>query len=492
MSRPQSSTLDPFSLLWRFFASVKLAITLISSILLSCVIGSVIQQWDQVDKPLSEIYSPSTLKMLEFFGLTDLYHSSWFVALIALLAINLTVCSIDRLPKVWKAASRIPPALDLEKELKSTSLFFKHIQIKKDPQALQKGIQNWITQMRHTPHLLKETQSGWQLFFHRGLISKQAVWLIHTSLLTIMAGGVWGAFNGFEGLMNIPEGETISYFKQIKGDTDLFQDSYEYGKRVSNFRTLPFQVELERFDLQFWEGHPNRPKAFKSKLNVYENGKKVHTQIIDVNEPLTWKGVTFYQASYGEAGPGAFHLIFLNKDKRERRDFRELKIGESFIVTDEYKNKPISLKVTLTDYNKSFQPGPMNLGPSVKLKVEGDPSNENSPKKPQEFWIMKNFPLFDLEQRKTNFYFVFQEHEPKWFTGLQLARDPGALLVWIGAFFLLIGVWTALFVTPQRYWVVYENETLYLKGIATRSKLDFEKLYQKIFNKMVVAANLTS
>ena len=44
------------------------------------------------------------------------------------------------------------------------------------------------------------------------------------------------------------------------------------------------------------------PKKWWSKLAVVENGKEVQTKEIVVNDPLVYRGLRFYQASYGMTG----------------------------------------------------------------------------------------------------------------------------------------------------------------------------------------------
>src|SRR5262249_49070492 len=44
------------------------------------------------------------------------------------------------------------------------------------------------------------------------------------------------------------------------------------------------------------------PKRWWSKLGVLENGMEVQRKEIVVNDPLVYRGVRFYQASYGSTG----------------------------------------------------------------------------------------------------------------------------------------------------------------------------------------------
>ena len=89
--------------IYDFFSSVKLAIILLLTLAVTSIIGTIIEQQQDPDKYLRE-YGETTYKIFKFLGFTDVYHSWWYVLLLTLLAINLIVCSIKRLPKIWKIA----------------------------------------------------------------------------------------------------------------------------------------------------------------------------------------------------------------------------------------------------------------------------------------------------------------------------------------------------------------------------------------------------
>ena len=68
---------------------------------------------------------------------------------------------------------------------------------------------------------------------------------------------------------------------------------------------MPFTVQLDKFTAAF---HPGtmKPSKFVSKITRIENGGEAKVTI-QMNEPMRYEGLTFFQASYGPpgAGPGA-------------------------------------------------------------------------------------------------------------------------------------------------------------------------------------------
>ena len=69
-------------------------------------------------------------------------------------------------------------------------------------------------------------------------------------------------------------------------------------------------------------------------------------------------------------------------------------------------------------------------------------------------------------------------------TGLQVAKDPGVWLVYLGCALMLIGLGVAFFMSHKRVWI-YINEkdgitTILLAGTANKDKPGFEREFAKM------------
>lgn len=84
-----------------FFASVKLAVVVLLMLAATSVIGTLIPQ-NAPTEAYIDTYGVFVSRLLSVFDLFNMYHSGWFQFLIALLAINIVVCTIRRWPGVWK------------------------------------------------------------------------------------------------------------------------------------------------------------------------------------------------------------------------------------------------------------------------------------------------------------------------------------------------------------------------------------------------------
>jgi hypothetical protein len=65
---------------------------------------------------------------------------------------------------------------------------------------------------------------------------------------------------------------------------------------------MPFTVTLDKFTAAFHPG-TSRPSKFVSEITRRENGADAKVTI-QMNEPMRYEGLTFFQASYGPPGAG--------------------------------------------------------------------------------------------------------------------------------------------------------------------------------------------
>lgn len=469
--------------LWRVFVSVRLTITLLVVLTLFCVAGSLIFQQGQTQVPIEKLYSANTLKWLVAFGLTDIFHSAFFVFLMLMLAMNLLACSVERLPNIWRQTFHVPPPPVSDPTLAEWTVeearSRKYILNRAGTAGFESVREAKMAAMLFfTKHfgkytVLRDDENQFQLMVEKGKFSRLGVYITHLSLLLIMAGGVIGALFGFEGLMSIEEGTRVSWMQHSKGTNAWMAVMRENGVPVPGFLNLGFEVECEKFELETYDG--SRPKAFRSTLNFYENDVLVHRAKIEVNEPTVYKGITFYQASYQELGVGGADLKVYRTEKlrspsseSEQRArlpdmnapsmmkgqpmpkiesierVNNVRIGDLYRVDGNAAFKIVQLEQNL-----------MELGPAAKVQYWPT----RGTKTPREFWIFKNLPGFDFAHRRgQGLNFVLEDVKPKFATGLSIARDPGVWVVWIGSAILTLALFIALYTCHSRYWVTYTKD----------------------------------
>jgi cytochrome c biogenesis protein len=130
--------------------------------------------------------------------------------------------------------------------------------------------------------------------------------------------------------------------------------------------------------------------------------------------------------------------------------------------------------VSGVDYQNDFQ----GLGPALLVVLE------KPGKPPAEFWLLKAYPNFDRQRGDTR-YLSFAGVDQIFYTGLQVAQDPGVNIVWVGCTLMVIGILIAFFMSHQRLWVRLSRGgdgrvEVVLAGSTNRNRLAFEKRFEKI------------
>jgi cytochrome c biogenesis protein len=300
-----------------------------------------------------------------------------------------------------------------------------------------------------------------------------ANYLVHTSLLLIFAGAIYSGIKGFEGGANIPEGGAVDTFLLFKeGGSSGLQS---FPGTAPNERLMPFRVEAEYFHVDFYPDYPGRPRDFRSKLNILDrkNGALLASKVITVNDPFSYENFTFYQASYGSLGDFDLHLRFVEKSgSYSKQDFQKTSVGKP------QKLESFGLEYVVLKAMNDVQ----SFGPGVQIQELRGGELHGEP-----FWVLKNYPTFDFENRNAAWGVTLEEFDEKHFTGLQIAYDPGAPIYWLGCLGMLLGTFYALFIQHKRYHLRVEDGEVLMLGSIHRLPLAFEGELAKLATRLIKA-----
>jgi cytochrome c biogenesis protein len=450
--------------IWEFFISVRLTIVVLIILSAVCVIGTLIPQ-NESTRLYLQLYSQSTYRLFASLGLLNLFASWWFFCLMTVFTINLTACSLNRLPRVWRAIFHGDAVLD-DKLLQGLSNV-KKFTLKKFSPDQQEQYEAAIARYLAKPARIQKPGT-WNLFSESGRYTRFGFYLTHLGLIIIIFGSMSGSL-GFQGYMQIPEGQT-SQVMQLKNSNEI--------------KKLDFAIRCDKFEVTFYDG-TQRPKDYKSLLTVLENNREVVTKTIEVNDPLVYRGIYFYQSSYGGApdGGGRINLRVKLKDSGKQQDLT-LDVGSSAPVagTDYTVRADEFLADFSMDNNgKPFSRSQEFNNPAVRVTVL------NSGKEEFNKWIFAKFPDFHgkgdqpLELQLVNF-------QPRYYTGLQVTYDPGVLVVWLGCIFLIGGIYVAFFTSHRRIWLRVEEKDgefkAVLAGSTSKNHIAFSKEFDALFKTL--------
>jgi len=426
--------------IWSFFASVKLALFVLFFLASASVIGTVIPQNSPAEEYV-KLYGANMARLFQILDFQDMYNSWWFVLLLVMLGLNLTICTIERLPNVWRLVVLDNLATDI------------------DRLAGMRPNKQILTSMAPEEAAAKAraslAENGWQakeavrdngilLFAQKGPWTRLGVYAVHSSILIIFAGAMIGSYFGYKGSVMIPE-------------TRSTDSIYAFGDQKEI--KLGFEVLCKRFTLT---KYPNgAPKEFRSDLAILEDGKEVLTKSIVVNDPLSYKGHTFYQSSYQ-----SYQKFLISLTDNQSKN------AELFLVEPGKEIKWPLEEVSFGIINRELNQTSMQYRYKIWFK-DGSGAAES-------FWIVDG-DTATVKLGDTEYAFGLKEF---FATGLQVTKDPGVWYVYIGCAIMLLGLMVAFFLSHRRIWVFIKRETdetsVQVSGNANKNKPTFEKNFAAV------------
>lgn len=380
--------------LWNTFSSMKLGLALLGIIALVSGVGTLIPQTEQ---------DPAKARLVGQFwqtmGFTHLYSTVWFRLLLGLLCINLIVCSIQRVKGIYHRTFNLTPPSSVMRVPQKNRMI-----VQGDPASLRKSLEEVIKQKRY--RLIASDQSdSWSFIAAKHRLGNWGSFITHLSFVVLVIGALLGSILGFKG-----------YFMEAAGNTIPIQDIQVSSGTVGE----TFSVRINSAEDRML---PNGERDnWYTDLSILENGQQVARKTLSVNHPFVYKGVTFYQANFSN---GARFTADINGQKTP---------------------------VVLQDQGQSYFQAP---GTDLYLVAAIDPSS--SAQQPDVVYqVYKGNGVEPVQSGKlTAGQTVDVQGKYKLtynglagFTGLQVKKDPGVSVIWLGCALLLGGLLLAFYWQP--------------------------------------------
>jgi cytochrome c biogenesis protein len=122
---------------------------------------------------------------------------------------------------------------------------------------------------------------------------------------------------------------------------------------------------------------------------------------------------------------------------------------------------------------------PQFQGPAVRIEV-------HSPAGKTEAFIVfsqQYYPDLDA-QRGGDLIFNFVKADEKMFTGLQVAKDPGVWVVWLGCTLMVLGCMMAFFMSHKRVWIRIEKGRAVMAGTASKNPAGFDLQFHALLDEL--------
>jgi cytochrome c biogenesis protein len=433
-------------------ADLRLAIGLLLAIAVLSATGTVIEQEEtaafyQAHYPEHPaLFGFLTWRVILNLGLDHVYRTPWFLAILILFGSSLIACSFTRQWPMLKVARRWS-YLTRPQSFQRLP-FWTYLP--------QQSLQGLPQQLRRQGYLV--FQEGHHLYARKGLIGRIGPILVHVSMLLILLGAIWGSIGGFKAQELIPSGSVAS-IQHLTGAGDLARAH------------LPtWQIRANRFWIDY--AADGRVKQFYSDLSILDQGQEVKRQTISVNHPLSYRGVTLYQADWSI---DSIRIRINNSPTFQIpvvpvRTEAGNKLWGAFVPTQPDMSQGLTLLL------------PDLQGTALLYDTEGQ-------------WMGSlrqgmSLALDEIAPQRFPNPLTLHLDEVIGATGLQIKSDPGIPAVYLGFGLLMVGVVMSYFSYSQ-IWALQTETGLYLGGKTNRALVTFEREFDRLVEQQKVAFSLS-
>jgi cytochrome c biogenesis protein len=228
---------------------------------------------------------------------------------------------------------------------------------------------------------------------------------------------------------------------------------------------------------------------YQSKMTVLSKDSTVlFSKIIEVNHPLSYRGLSFFQNSYGEQPDGI-----------EEANIRVTGPGIdtagvllTIALNTATKLPGNALTITLKRYVCDFVIGSDNQGVSSRSDKPNNPAIQAQILQGTDIlytnWSFLNFP--DIHQENARGYKVaFLDYAPQYYTGIKVSKNPGNVFIWLGFALMTIGILLVFYFPHKSFWLFIEpagaaSSRVIAGGSSSRSLAAFQDEFKHIVDAL--------
>ena len=276
---------------WHRLTSMRTALVLLFLLAIASVPGSLLPQRPlnpiRVDRYIAD--HPRLSGPLDAAGFFDVFAAPWFAAIYLLLFISVVGCVLPRL-RLHARALRVGPPVVPRRLTRLPECASYPAAGAPDvvATAARRTLRGWRTVVRLEPGGVVTVAA------ERGYLREAGNLVFHTALVVLLAGIAIGRLWGYQGTVLITEGDP-----GICNAVPLY-DSFRPGRRVDGSDLTPFCIDrLDDFTSTY---EPDgTPAVFRADLTYRVGDRRPRQYALEVNEPLRVEGVRVYLVSHGYA-----------------------------------------------------------------------------------------------------------------------------------------------------------------------------------------------
>lgn len=389
--------------------------------------------------------------VLSTLGLFNVFGSIWFAIVSVMLAISIVACTVHRIPQLWQRATN--PIVHAGEGFFSHATIGHDVQLDARPDDVFAAAADQLRSRRF--RIVSDDKDP-----HGSFYADKFRWapfgtaVAHTSFVIILLGVLVTSQFGFR-IANFPI--TVGDTAQVGHDTGM-------SVRVDSFA-----------DTYYPDG---RPSDYVADITLLENGTEVAQKEIRVNQPLRYDGVAFYQASFGVAAAmriadSTGKVIFEGGVPLQYTTDSGANVFGKLVLDEQ------NLEVFVVGAASGRADSPIGPG---QMQVDVYPAD-------QELSIDSKLIDQGVPTQVAGLNVTFERERQ--YTGLMVARDHGAIFIWVGSALLCIGTFITMGLKHRRIWVrVTPSENGSRLRLASADRNDF--IFSRTVDEVVEDIHMTT
>lgn len=279
-------------------SSMRFAIGLLAAVGAACVAGMIIPQGEPLGT-YEKAYGRFLANSLYASGLTDVYHSWWFIVLLVAVCASVLVCTVRRCVVMCRPSSHS----SLVASQIASSGQRMELESHCPPGKVCETTSNALARRGYRVRSSAEGDGSFFLLGRKGATGEWGGILMHAGLVVTLIGAAYG---------HLPQARIGS--KVVLGGGGI--DTVRHVAEGEQFRPPGAEFDVRLVRLRIPVDDLGRPRQYRSDLEILEKDKVVAQPTISVNYPYNRDGLSLYQTEWSLRG---FVLKMTAPDGRSER-----------------------------------------------------------------------------------------------------------------------------------------------------------------------------
>lgn len=501
----------------RVLSSVSFGITVLAVLLLAVLVGTLILQRPTADPErfrvyYTEVLMPAERLVYDALQLFDVYHAPWFMVLMFVLALNITLATIDRFPVPWHFYKK--PRLHANPRFIGQQQFHERVTVQAAPVDVVARIVEEARRARFKPTVTQDGDRGsaaavtttttaaakrTTVFAERGVMNRFGFVFVHIALITTLAGGLMTSWWGQNGFLALTEGDAAGGFRLRNIDNTVAEGDTPLG-----FTVVAERLRQELKDPAKGTGLDNTINWFTTVRIIDHSRNREFSETVSVNDPLDYRGYRFFQSGFNDTGGAKQVTLRVFAPGSEGAPPQEVRIE---------RNRPREVPglglVKLVDFRQEFNAGTTGEADSVVRAGAGNPfatlevtTEGGETRRAFAFDRERTALVRNLERegqapgamasigRVGGWQFELAGYDPSQVSVLAVQLDPGAWVVYVGSTLLVLALFYVFYFAHERVWAVVEPDAstggsiVHLGAHTNRGQVAFEGKFKKFADRV--------